>query len=212
MKVSDNPIYVNGSTLLTICQMKMWNIFGGTVPLGDTLTVPSNEVTNWTLHGDGLLLPLGAGTVYEAPGTKPVPDPVTVSADIENVKDGSGKSIGKLVLLTDILVLNRDTSSNASGETNDEGYFDFNLREPTTPSQFALPFTTLRIKHSASARQQLCQITSREVRALFSAQQPKAISNLGTLIYPVIVTLNSRSAVIIRPIIPSTILARAIQA
>jgi len=128
MKVSDNPIYVNRSTLLTVCQMKMWNVFGETVLLGDTLTVPSNAVTNWKLQGDGILLPLGAGTVYEAPAVKPVPNPVTVSADIENVKDANGETIGKLTLLADILVLDGDTSSNGSGGTNDEGHMDFNFK------------------------------------------------------------------------------------
>lgn len=139
MKVGDNPIYVNGSTWLKVYELEMLHMIDGTVLMGDTLAVPPGEVT-WRLDGDGTLLPLGAATTYGAPSVKPVPDPVTVSADIESVMDANGKPIGKVTLVSNILVLDRDTSGNGGGGGNDEAYMDFNFKgvEYSFPICFAV--------------------------------------------------------------------------
>jgi hypothetical protein len=102
LSVAKSFIDPNESTTLAVKEVRfgLANLINGQ----DVYVVTtSRKVTNWTLAGEGRLAPNGAVATYTAPSEAPAMNPVTVSAEIDNLVTNRGNK-GKVMVLAPITI------------------------------------------------------------------------------------------------------------
>jgi hypothetical protein len=102
LSVAKNFIDPNQSTTLAVKEVYfgLANLINGS---DVHVVTTSRKVTSWTLAGEGLLAPNGAVATYTAPSEAPAMNPVTVSAEINNLVTNRGKK-GKVMVLAPITI------------------------------------------------------------------------------------------------------------